>query len=1338
MKAWIILLNDASSLSAYDVESSRRIFAFFLRIFPTAGKYWKNYIELEWREKKFEQVEIIFQQCLVHATYVPLWECYIRYITEIKHVSKPERVAAYEEALRQVGFDIYSKPLWKGYLSLLRQENEMQPHLAELIRKVYHRALSTPMVGGEEFKSQYEAWERSIDPKAAIPLLHECSHRFRLSNIHLNRRMTLAHGLAIAALPLKPMNTEAEKEQLFLWRRLIAFEESNPCGFDAITLRNRVSFTFRMALQPLFFFPSMWLMYAQFLITCGCLDDANTVFLRATEALPSTPLIAFAHVDMLETYGYLKPASEVLLRLIMRLSQQSTVPAVAVQHIRGLTLAFIQLQRFLKRTEGTEAARSVFVSSLKALAVQRPEKPTSDSDFALVELFEPSNKENPLIYLFFAAIEIEIYQNDSRRTARALYEMGEQEVFHYRNALFVTEHAKFLAEQIGDEEGARMVFEAFLAEREQTETEGELENIEETGKNDEKNNDESILGSIKMELDEKPIPIHSTLGTLTDSEEKSAQKLEKNSEQALPQRKRKPKSKENAFELLNVLSEYFALEKKLGNMEQMKRLQKKLSMAETAFKAREEKEKRKKELEKVAEEEEKDADESSSSMDIDSSSEDLSGADAVRNQSNQKKQKKSKKGKGATDKMRQIPSQDFEEGDADDEDAEHLLPSVGIGRRLVQQYQFMGLSPCSEEEFAMMDVSRMLRQRQKERKEQQRLIERMLRADGRENREGSEAKGGKDGKAKKDKKSGNKSDSEQSSSIFRSYSALSSASQSHSALLQCPSLAPFDPQSNSKRRVTVNDDGMWDWDAELTEAEEAWKRKNEGKKMIEIIDDEGDEEGGKDGLNLVMKEMQLLKSRGVLGSKYDSIKMDVEEIADKNKSKNKSKMSSEKGVQANAVDPISAVPFTIKSSTSFYSISCSVNTPFAVCAWSANALRQRIMNYTNPMPSSLVVYRPDLFTQHLNAVEEARKDKKTDPLTLQFPGQTETLEKLQQSKHASQTDKPDSQDSSSLAYRTPVPLNVTKSPSDATYSQKDVVTALQKAVVISGVVAQHPLQPPLIFPVSTYLLPSSSSSSSSSSSLSSSSPASESNSPASSNSPSSPSSSHASSHPITSIPDCAQRLLNVIPSFSSYCGAIPSPEMAMLCVLQTDLTRISQKLGEKNRESISSSSSSSASSSISSVSSAVKSSPADSISKEARSISSFPSATYSTSTSPSTLPVSSSSSTTSSAFALQNPASSPQTMLSAQARSLYLSGNSDRVSKDPIEISEVSAVQPARISTALPGYQPSDSQNTNRPLASPFTSSALSQPAATAGQIPKRTSFSRDFFPPFSKPPNSI
>jgi cleavage stimulation factor subunit 3 len=66
------------------IADSRDFFEQLVSDYPTCGRFWKIYIEQELKARNFEQVENLFQRCVIRVLNIDLWRTYLNYVRDIK------------------------------------------------------------------------------------------------------------------------------------------------------------------------------------------------------------------------------------------------------------------------------------------------------------------------------------------------------------------------------------------------------------------------------------------------------------------------------------------------------------------------------------------------------------------------------------------------------------------------------------------------------------------------------------------------------------------------------------------------------------------------------------------------------------------------------------------------------------------------------------------------------------------------------------------------------------------------------------------------------------------------------------------------------------------------------------------------------------------------------------------------------------------------------------------------------------------------------------------------------------------------------------------------------
>ena len=81
LEAWALVVKDAQGRR---VEDTRETFERLVALFPTAGRFWRTYIEQEMRARNYEKVEKLFQRSLMKVLSIDLWKTYLLYVKETK------------------------------------------------------------------------------------------------------------------------------------------------------------------------------------------------------------------------------------------------------------------------------------------------------------------------------------------------------------------------------------------------------------------------------------------------------------------------------------------------------------------------------------------------------------------------------------------------------------------------------------------------------------------------------------------------------------------------------------------------------------------------------------------------------------------------------------------------------------------------------------------------------------------------------------------------------------------------------------------------------------------------------------------------------------------------------------------------------------------------------------------------------------------------------------------------------------------------------------------------------------------------------------------------------
>lgn len=82
--------------------------------------------------------------------------------------SREKLAQAYDFALEKIGMDIHSFSIWQDYISFLRSVEAVGSYAENqkitAVRRVYQKAVITPIVGIEILWKDYIAFEHNINP----------------------------------------------------------------------------------------------------------------------------------------------------------------------------------------------------------------------------------------------------------------------------------------------------------------------------------------------------------------------------------------------------------------------------------------------------------------------------------------------------------------------------------------------------------------------------------------------------------------------------------------------------------------------------------------------------------------------------------------------------------------------------------------------------------------------------------------------------------------------------------------------------------------------------------------------------------------------------------------------------------------------------------------------------------------------------------------------------------------------------------------------------------------------------------------------------------------------
>ncbi|KAL1557973.1 Cleavage stimulation factor subunit 77 [Salvia divinorum] len=420
------LANEALRLPMSDAVP---IYEHLLATFPTSAKYWKQYVEALMASNNDEATKQVFSRCLLNCLQVPLWRCYIRFIKKVNDKKgiegQEETKKAFEFMLNYVGSDIASGPVWMEYVAYLKslpaQTTLEESQRMTTIRKIYQRAIVMPTHHVEQLWRDYENFENSVSRALAKGLVTEYQPKYNSARAVYRERKKYVDEIDWNMLAVPPSGTPKEEMQWVAWKKLLTFEKGNPQRIDNASANRRITFAYEQCLMCLYHYPDIWYDYAMWHATNGSQDSAIKVFQRALKALPDSEMLKYAYAELEETRGAAQAAKKVYESLL-----GDGVNATALSHI--------QFIRFIRRTEGVEAARKYFLDARKS--------------------------PNCTYHVYVAYAMMAFCLDKDAKLAHNIFEAGLKRFMHEPS--YILEYADFLC-RLNDDRNIRALFERALS-----------------------------------------------------------------------------------------------------------------------------------------------------------------------------------------------------------------------------------------------------------------------------------------------------------------------------------------------------------------------------------------------------------------------------------------------------------------------------------------------------------------------------------------------------------------------------------------------------------------------------------------------------------------------------------------------------------------------------------------------------------------------------------------------------------------------------------------------------------------------------------------------------------
>ncbi|ONK55468.1 uncharacterized protein A4U43_UnF2920 [Asparagus officinalis] len=298
--------------------------------------------------------------------------------------------------------------LWQCYIRFIRKSNEKKgAEGLEETKKAFDFMLSyvgTDIASGPA-KGLLSEWQPKVNSARAV---------YRELKKYVDE-------IDWNMLAIPPTGSCKEEQQWMAWKRYLAFEKANTQRIESAFANRRITFTYEQCLMYLYHYPDIWYDYATWHAKNGSLDSAAKIFQRALKALPDSDLLKYAFAELEETRGAIQPAKKVYETLV---GSDNT----------ATSLAHIQFIRFLRRTEGVEAARKYFLEARKA----------------------PSCT----YHVFVAYAKMAFCLDKDSKVAHNVFEAGFKRFMHEPG--YILEYADFLC-RLNDDRNVRALFERALS-----------------------------------------------------------------------------------------------------------------------------------------------------------------------------------------------------------------------------------------------------------------------------------------------------------------------------------------------------------------------------------------------------------------------------------------------------------------------------------------------------------------------------------------------------------------------------------------------------------------------------------------------------------------------------------------------------------------------------------------------------------------------------------------------------------------------------------------------------------------------------------------------------------
>ncbi|KAJ3269702.1 mRNA 3'-end-processing protein rna14 [Terramyces sp. JEL0728] len=289
-----------------DNEQVDLAFKGFLDQFPTCVRIWLKYIDHTTSIQDYTKLEEIFKSCIQKVPNVQLYSKYVDYIIEIQSDFETV-VSTFEYCLKTVGTDKESGDLWYKYITYCQQHqtqsNYEEQQRMDQLRKIFHRAVHTPLNNIEDIWKEYDTFENQLSKLTAKKFISDQASGYMTARACSKDLKALLEPIekTQAKWITKPPTWSSNQVQLLnYWKRYLSWEQSNPLNLDKESLIARVLYGYKCCWLMLKYFVELWYDCASFLRDNDKAEEAISILKQGITENPSSLLLNFTLAEHYE------------------------------------------------------------------------------------------------------------------------------------------------------------------------------------------------------------------------------------------------------------------------------------------------------------------------------------------------------------------------------------------------------------------------------------------------------------------------------------------------------------------------------------------------------------------------------------------------------------------------------------------------------------------------------------------------------------------------------------------------------------------------------------------------------------------------------------------------------------------------------------------------------------------------------------------------------------------------------------------------------------------------------------------------------------------------------